>query len=91
MPKLQKEFETVIDYRTLRARRAWLGLEYAKVVEAVEVDGGEPASEDTLARLLRGDQTMTVNTIVRYAAGLGLRPRVIFEPIEEPGEVSKTT
>jgi len=63
-------------------------MEYAELIAQVEIDGEKP-SPRTIARFLRGDQDMKVNTIIRLAAGLGLRPRVIFEPLEEPIEESK--
>lgn len=67
---------SVIDYRELRARKAWLGLRNEDLTRQTG------ASNETLSRVLSGKENVTLGSVIKIAAALNLRPRVTFEPIE---------
>jgi hypothetical protein len=76
---------TFIDYRTLRARKAYLGLRNEDLMRATG------CSPRTVSAFLAGNEKMNLEKIVVLAAELGLKPRVTFELLEGDGEESKTT
>ena len=67
----------IIDYRTLRARKAYLGLRNEDLINATG------CSSATVSAFLAGDERMKLESVVRLAAALGLKPRITFEPVSE--------
>lgn len=72
--------ESVIDYPGLRAEKARLGLRNEDLAERTG------ASNDTLVRVLSGRENVTLSSVKRVAAALGLRVKVTFEPIKTEPE-----
>lgn len=72
-----KDCYSVIDYRALRARKSYLGLKNEDLIEEAN------CSASTVSAFLAGEESLKMETIIRLSAALGLKPRVIFEPIEQ--------
>jgi hypothetical protein len=77
MRERNKQDNSVIDWRTLRARKAYLGLYNEDMARAAG------CSMPTVTAFLAGDEEMKPGKIISLAAALGLRVKVTFEVIED--------
>jgi len=82
MPRLPKQIDTVIDYKALRMRQAWLEMSHAELIDVIRATG-KSSCKQTFSRFMKGAEDMTVTTIKQHAASMGLRVRVSFELMEE--------
>ena len=67
----------VINYRKLKARKAYLELSNMDLIQRAGM------GSRTVSAFLNGAKTLNLQTIERLAAELGLRVIVDFQPIEQ--------
>ncbi len=77
---MKPERASIINYRKLRAQRAYLGL----YIEDIAKSTG--SSTATVCAFLQGREGLNLQTIISLAAALGLRPVIDFEPLEPKDE-----
>jgi transcriptional regulator with XRE-family HTH domain len=68
---------SVIDYRALQARKAYLGLTHEELAAQARCGVG------TVTALINGDETLRLATIIKLATHLKLRVRVEFDVMPE--------
>jgi hypothetical protein len=76
MATQNKQNNSIVDWRTLRARKGYLDMRNEDLIEATG------CSSRTVSAFLAGDEKMNLDTMVRLAAVMGLKPRITFEPVE---------
>jgi hypothetical protein len=72
---------SIVDWRELRARKAHLDLRNEDLIRQTG------CGSRTVSAFLAGDERLNLDTIIRLAAALGLRPRLTFEPVTESEKV----
>lgn len=84
MQKRIRPTESVIDWRTLRARKGYLDLHNADLIQATG------CSSATVSAFFAGNERMNLDTIIRLSAALGLRAKVTFDVAEDTAGTSVT-
>lgn len=69
--------KSVIDWRTLRARKSYLNLNIKDLVAA------SGCGSRSVCAFLSGDESLNLETVIRISAALGLKPKITFEPIKQ--------
>jgi hypothetical protein len=77
MVRLNKQNNSIVDWRTLRARKAYLGLRNEDLMRAAD------GSSRTVSAFLAGDEKMNLDTIIRLATVLGLSVKITFEVVKD--------
>ena len=72
----------IVDAAAFRARQAYLDVKVADLAAQAH------SSVATVVKLRKGNPTVNLEAAARIAAGLGLRVRVSFEPIEQEKDLS---
>ena len=83
MRKRNTQNNSIVDWRTLRARKGYLDLYNEDLIRATG------CSSRTVSAFFAGDEKMNLDTMIRLAAVMGLKLRITFEPVEadvEPTE-----
>jgi len=71
--KPKRNDNSIIDWRTLRARKSYLDLRTEDIVAA------SGCGSRSVCAFLAGEENLNLETIIRLSAALGLRPRITFE------------
>lgn len=82
MRKRNTQNNSIVDWRTLRARKGYLDLHNEDMIQATG------CSSRTVSAFFAGDEKMNLDTMIRLAAVIGLRPRITFEPLDDANEIS---
>ncbi|HKQ90864.1 MAG TPA: hypothetical protein VJZ77_09290 [Blastocatellia bacterium] len=84
MRKLNRQNNSIVDWRALRARKSHLDLYNEDLIQATG------CSSRTVSAFFAGDEKMNLDTMIRLAAVMGLRPRITFEVVEsDPAQAAE--
>jgi hypothetical protein len=79
MANSNNQRNSIIDYRFLRGRRGYLGLRNKDLIAQTKT------GSRTVAAFFAGDESMELQTIIKLASALGLKPRITFEVVDTEG------
>jgi hypothetical protein len=81
MPIENQPTPTCVDAAELRAQKGRLQWGYRQIIAEAAARKLEPLCMDTISQAMNGSEGMHISTYKRIADVLGLRMRVVFEPV----------